>query len=137
MAAFTARQIMGDLERVGFPVQFGNTGGGVYCILADVVLHPYGVVGEVVISADGEWGMRDLDTPCESVTVGGCDLNGEHVVVMEAGWAQESTRMLTSDGTVADVLDYAYAVAKNVETASVFAADAAEAVRDTYIDANA
>ena len=65
----TVNNIIQTLTDAGFPCSFGNSGGGVYCIYADVIDHPVGVVGSVCIGT-GEWfsGMN-MDEVEQSVTL--------------------------------------------------------------------
>lgn len=69
MSDLTINSIMEALEGAGFSCSYDNSGGGVYCIYAEVIEHPVGAVGTVSIGT-GDWTYEsDRDAPEESVTV--------------------------------------------------------------------
>lgn len=115
---FTPRQLVDALSEVGLPAVFENTGGGVYAVVADVVSHPTGVVGCVVIGT-GEWSAYDLDTPELAVS-----MSGETELAPGRGWENVPFPSANLEGewridvmTVEDVVTYAVEIAETVRAA--------------------
>jgi hypothetical protein len=106
-----ATDIINALEAAGFPVEWEDTGGGVYNVVAEVISHPTGVVGTVQISDNGDWGMGDEDTFAGVVSVIGYDRGGDSVV-------DERSQDLIYASTLDEVM--------------ALAIDMADAVRSTY-----